>query len=192
MQSFAQDPITTTWMLALLVLFTVVVAIPLLRAVVAGLIYAYAHATGRHQLRATAARVMPRLGRLIGSVVVGVASIAAPAAATTADVSAISVDRDGGQLRTTPRAETPPQPQASTATPQVQATAEVSLASTHLYVVRSGDSLWSIAASQLQSPTDAEITEQWKAIWRANRRAIGDQPEFIRPGIQLVVDGASA
>jgi nucleoid-associated protein YgaU len=176
MNLFSRDPLTASWLLALLVLFVVVVAVPLLRAVAAGCIYAYAHATGRNHLRTTAARVMPRIGHLIGSVAVGVASIAAPAAAdTTTAASSISIDRDAGTAAKTP------QPAAPVAEP-----------STTLYVVKSGDSLWSIAAAQLQSPTNAAITEQWKAIWRANRRVIGDEPEFIRPGMELVIDGASS
>lgn len=179
MNLFSQDPLTATWMLALIVLFIAVVAIPLLRAVAAACIYAYARATGKHHLRATAARVMPKVGHLLGSVVVGVASIAAPAAAAAAtDVSTISIDRDG--------AASVPAPQATDATEDTTPDASA------LYVVKTGDSLWTIAAAQLQSPTDAEITEQWKAIWRANRRVIGDAPEFIRPGMELVIDGASS
>lgn len=174
MNLLTQDPIMMTWMLALLTLFITVVAVPTLRAIVAGIIYAYAHATGRHHLRKTAARVMPRIGHVIGSVVVGIASIAAPAAAAGTDaVSSISVDRE----------DTITAPDTTVTPPQVPA---------GLYVVKSGDSLWNIAAAQLQAPTDAEITEQWKSIWRANRRVIGDHPEFIRPGMELVIEGATS
>ena len=63
---------------------------------------------------------------------------------------------------------------------------------TGLYVVKAGDSLWSIAAGTLDAPTDAQITETWKAIWRANRMAIGDRPELIRPGTELIIDGGIA
>lgn len=179
MNLLSQDPVTATWMLALLVLFMVIVAIPLLRAIVAVALYLYAHLTGRHHLRATAARVMPKVGHLLGSVVVGVASMATPAgAATNSHVSTISIDRDAGGAPTVSEHNTPVPPETT--------------ASSTLYVVRSGDSLWGIAAAQLDSPTDAEITERWKAIWKANRRVIGDAPEFIRPGMELVIDGASS
>ena len=180
-------------MLALVLLFIIVVAVPLLRLVVSGAIYAYAAATGRHHLRATAARVMPRIGHLLGSLVVGVASVAAPAmAAPEPDVTAISVDRDGGtvvaQSDTTPPPTSAPvhRDVESTAAPETVATAP------QLYVVKTGDTLWDIAASQLDAPTNAEVTETWKAIWRANRQVIGDHPEHIRPGMELSLDGAGA
>ena len=197
MQLFSQDPITTTWMIALLVLFIIVVVVPLIRALAAGAIYAYAHASGRHHLRATAARVMPRIGHLIGSVVVGVASIAAPAAAAETQITShISVDRDGGVIDVAGKPDStsvshlPPTAQPPTA-PEAVAVPETA-ATSHLYVVKTGDTLWDIAASRLQSPTDAEITEQWKAIWRANRQVIGAHPEFIRPGMELVLDGGAS
>lgn len=193
MKLLTQDPITASWMLALLMLFITVVAIPLLRAIAASLIYGYAFLTGRHHLRATAARVMPKLGRLMGSLVVGVASVAAPAAAAPTAVSTVSVDRDGGVVSVeTQRPAVPAVEQQSAATqPDESQHSESAQPATALYVVKTGDSLWSIAASQLQSPTDAEITAHWKAIWRANRKLIGDQPEFIRPGMELRIGGVA-
>jgi nucleoid-associated protein YgaU len=51
------------------------------------------------------------------------------------------------------------------------------------YVVRPGDSLWSIAQ---QHPVDAGSTEaRWRAIWRANRAVVGDDPDLIHPGQAL-------
>ena len=51
------------------------------------------------------------------------------------------------------------------------------------YVVRPGDSLWSIAR---QHPGDADSVElRWRAIWRANRAVIGDDPDLILPGQAL-------
>jgi len=166
------DPITTSWLLAIALLFLVVVVVPIARMLIALAIYAYAAITGRRHLRTVAARVMPRLGHLLGSVVVGVASIAAPAAAAPqADQpTQISIDR------ITPVAE--PAPEEVTATPV-----------SDIYVVEVGDSLWDIAASQSPAATDAQITETWKAIWRANRHVIGDHPELIRPGMELVIEG---
>lgn len=167
------DPITTSWLLAIALLFLVVVVVPISRMLIALGIYAYAAITGRRHLRIVAGRVMPRLGHLLGSVVVGVASIAAPAAAAPqADQpTQISIDR------ITPVAEPAPENDVTTA--------PVS----DIYVVEVGDSLWDIAASQSPTATDAQITETWKAIWRANRHVIGDHPELIRPGMELVIEG---
>ena len=120
--------------------------------------------------------MMPRIGHLIGSLVVGVASIAAPAIAQphVDDQQTISIDR-------------------ATAEPELQTEPVVEVDNqTGLYVVKAGDSLWSIAAGTLEAPTDAQITETWKAIWRANRIAIGDHPELIRPGTELILDGDTA
>ena len=180
MQQF-RDPITTSWMVALLVFFAIVVVIPLVRLVLSGALYALAAVSGRHDLRVRAARMMPRIGHLIGSLVVGVASIAAPAIAQphTDEHQTISIDRATVL------------PETQSAAPTHEAVAEPT-AQTGIYVVKAGDSLWSIAASQLEQPTDAQTTDTWKAIWRANRKAIGDRPELIRPGTQLFIEGHTA
>lgn len=60
---------------------------------------------------------------------------------------------------------------------------------TRLYIVQVGDTLWDIAQQQLDQPTDAEVTETWKAIWRANRAVIGDDPALIHPGDRLDLGG---
>ncbi|MFC7727090.1 LysM peptidoglycan-binding domain-containing protein [Nocardioides sp. GCM10028917] len=51
------------------------------------------------------------------------------------------------------------------------------------YVVRSGDSLWSIARAHPASGTDVEA--RWRAIWRHNRDVVGDDPDLIHPGQAL-------
>lgn len=51
------------------------------------------------------------------------------------------------------------------------------------YVVRPGDSLWSIARAHPDDATDVE--ERWRAIWRANRDVVGDDPDLILPGQAL-------
>lgn len=156
-------------------LFAVVVVIPLSRLVLSVVLYALAALSGRSQLRLHAARMMPRIGHVIGSVVVSVASIAAPAVAQPhADTpQPISIDR-------------------LTLEPDVGAPDRHDDVTAGIYVVRAGDSLWGIATSQLDNPTDAETTETWRAIWRANRKAIGDHPELIRPGTALVIEGHQA
>lgn len=52
--------------------------------------------------------------------------------------------------------------------------------------VRAGDSLWSIAASGLGPGAEvAEIDAAWRALYAANRDAIGSDPDLIRPGLDL-------
>lgn len=56
------------------------------------------------------------------------------------------------------------------------------------WVVRPGDSLWEIAARDLPAPSSAaRIEARWREIYRANRRAIGADPDVIVPGTVLVL-----
>lgn len=50
------------------------------------------------------------------------------------------------------------------------------------YVVRPGDSLWSIAVAH---PGSGGTDARWRAIWAANRTAVGDDPDLIHPGQAL-------
>ncbi|HET7800123.1 MAG TPA: LysM domain-containing protein [Humibacillus xanthopallidus] len=53
--------------------------------------------------------------------------------------------------------------------------------------VRRGDSLWSIAARHLTAgASDAEVARAWPRWFAANRAVIGEDPDLIRPGMQLV------
>ena len=53
--------------------------------------------------------------------------------------------------------------------------------------VRRGDSLWSIAQRHLgATATDAEVAHAWPEWYAANRAVIGDDPDLIHPGMQLV------
>ncbi|CAN5734493.1 hypothetical protein BH24ACT8_BH24ACT8_10330 [soil metagenome] len=59
-------------------------------------------------------------------------------------------------------------------------------APTDSVIVRSGDTLWSIAASHLgPDATVAEIAAQWPRWFDANREVIGNDPDLILPGQQL-------
>ena len=51
------------------------------------------------------------------------------------------------------------------------------------YVVRPGDSLWSIARAHPAPAADVET--RWRAIWRHNRDVVGDDPDLIHPGQAL-------
>ncbi|MHB0928150.1 MAG: LysM peptidoglycan-binding domain-containing protein [Candidatus Nanopelagicales bacterium] len=211
------DPVTSSWMIALAGVFVLAVAIPLLRFAVALCIHAYAALSGRHHLHRTASMVMPRTAQLIGSLVIGVTSIAAPAMAAghDASLSSVNLDRDAGAGASAASATrshavtTAAQPHINldrdagagqVAPSHAPATAKRNLQhasrthqpapATHrsagdVYVVRTGDSLWSIAQEHLEHPTNSDVTDAWKAIWRANRTVIGDHPELIRPGQEL-------
>ncbi len=53
-------------------------------------------------------------------------------------------------------------------------------------VVRTGDSLWSLAAARLpRSAGPAEVDRAWRELYAANRAAIGADPGLIRPGQRL-------
>jgi nucleoid-associated protein YgaU len=54
--------------------------------------------------------------------------------------------------------------------------------------VRSGDSLWSIAAAALGPlATDADIAREWPRLYAGNRGVIGPNPHFLRPGQVLIL-----
>lgn len=216
------DPVTSGWLIIIGLLLFITVAVPIIRTIVAGLLMALAVATGRAQLRRTAARVMPRMVHLIGSVVLGTAAIAAPAIAAQhpnpGTLDAIDLDRDAGASRVVPHTgnhtvRTPQQATTGTAADSVAAASETTTATpgrtqaavdrtsaadasattstSGMYTVRSGDTLWDIAAAELDDPTNREITEAWKAIWRANHDVIGDNPGLILPGQQLDISAVT-
>ncbi|GAA2068584.1 hypothetical protein GCM10009801_16940 [Streptomyces albiaxialis] len=53
------------------------------------------------------------------------------------------------------------------------------------YVVKSGDTLHKIAAAH-------GVEGGWKAVYDKNRKAVGDNPNVIYPGLKLTVSGSSA
>lgn len=58
------------------------------------------------------------------------------------------------------------------------------------YIVRAGDTLWSVAAAELSAtthlrPTSTAIAARWPAWWQANRDEIGGDPALLLPGEQL-------
>ena len=58
--------------------------------------------------------------------------------------------------------------------------------------VRTGDSLWSIAANHLRATTDGpgvtdeEIDSAWRAWYFVNAQVVGDDPDLIQPGQLLL------
>lgn len=66
------------------------------------------------------------------------------------------------------------------------------IANTHMgrgtdssYIVRSGDSLWTIAARHLDTDEPTRIDAYWREIYRLNQQAIGTRPDYIIPGMRL-------
>lgn len=53
------------------------------------------------------------------------------------------------------------------------------------YLVRPGDSLWSIAERLLDGAGPRQIDAKWRQIHRANRSVIGPDPDLIIPGTTL-------
>jgi hypothetical protein len=49
--------------------------------------------------------------------------------------------------------------------------------------VRSGDTLWALAAAELgPGASAADVTDRWRLIYQRNRAVIGADPGLIRPG----------
>lgn len=56
------------------------------------------------------------------------------------------------------------------------------------HVVQRGDSLWSIAERALGPDADvAALVDHWHRTYAANRAVVGDDPDLIHPGQQLVL-----
>jgi len=52
--------------------------------------------------------------------------------------------------------------------------------------VRHGDSLWDLAAAQLDpDASPAEVDRQWRRLYDLNRPVVGPDPDLIHPGQQL-------
>lgn len=75
------------------------------------------------------------------------------------------------------RAEEEPSPPAG---PETRS--EVPRVHANTHEVRSGDTLWDIAAHALGSDDAGRIARYWPAIYRVNRATIGDDPNLVRPG----------
>ncbi|MDG9918212.1 LysM peptidoglycan-binding domain-containing protein [Pseudomonas juntendi] len=78
--------------------------------------------------------------------------------------------------------------------PAVPAEAAVPAQSSDAYRIEKGDSLWSIAREQFEAhgvtPTNGQIQEATKALYEANRDAIGSNPDLILAGRNITVDPA--
>lgn len=56
-----------------------------------------------------------------------------------------------------------------------------------VHLVRTGDTLWDLAAAELgPRATTAQIAERWHRWYASNRAAIGPDPDLLLPGTRLV------
>ncbi len=63
-------------------------------------------------------------------------------------------------------------------------------ASPDVIVVEPGDTLWALARDTLpDGATTDEVDRRWPEIYRANRDAVGADPDLIRPGQRLQLPG---
>jgi nucleoid-associated protein YgaU len=116
----------------------------------------------------------PLAVRRLAAALLGVALAAGPAVAHAA------VDRPAGGPGH--RSAAPAAPGAS---PDRPAGGTSGPADTRpLVVVRSGDTLWSLAAARLGAGSDHDpaVAAAWPRWWRSNRAVIGRDPDLIRPG----------
>lgn len=114
-----------------------------------------------------------RLTRISLMVTAGGAGIALPLTAVGAAAAA------PGGLQPSTYAE-----QAAQATEQAAASASQAAADEErgVYTVVSGDTLRSIADSE-------DVDGGWQALYEANREVIGDDPDLIKPGQELALEG---
>ena len=134
-------------------------------------------------------RWAPRAVRraLVSAVAAGVGlSLGGVAQAATVDPATVEL---GWTVTTTRTADTA----ASSPTPPVSTVSEVrrdssaapatSLPSAGDHIVRSGDTLWSIAAAHLlPGADDAAIARAWPAWYSANVGTVGSDPNLLKPG----------
>ena len=60
------------------------------------------------------------------------------------------------------------------------------------YLVKPGDSLWSIAEAHLPAAADAQVVQAWPRWYAANRSTVGPDPHLIRPGQLLHIPDEEA
>lgn len=106
------------------------------------------------------------------------------AVVTATGAPAHAADGDGAELLAglplPERAVAPAVPERRSVPP---ATARPASAEHDSYVVRPGDTLWSIAVSHPGAGRDVDA--RWRAIWSINRDVVGADPDLILPGQSL-------
>jgi nucleoid-associated protein YgaU len=128
---------------------------------------------------------------------------ASPALATSAPRSQVSTPAwlpvlDRGPLAAPPvssalptvrpiTSETP-RPGHATRTPRQVAGSDGDISTRATYVVKRGDSLWSISAAHLGAHASASaIAKAWPDLYELNRMGIGSNPRLLLPGQRLTL-----
>ena len=137
--------------------------------------------------RGVPAPVRAVLLRVCGVALAGglVAGAVAPATASPG-----TTERSAPSSARVQQAPAPPAGPVAPARPhrqQVTATARVTTVP--------GDSLWRVAEAELRAatgrePSDAEVAAYWPRIHATNRVLIGPDPDFVLPGVPLVLPAA--
>lgn len=85
------------------------------------------------------------------------------------------------------RVVAPPAAAPRTADPAPPAVAPASSTDAHV-VVRPGDTLWSIAATDLgPGASDTAVAARWRQVYDANRAVLGPDPDLVVPGQHLAL-----
>ena len=114
-----------------------------------------------------------------------VAGTALPAQAASGDGAEVLVglalpERAVAPATVDPRTASTTAPTAVTGTASAHASRPTA---DDTYVVRAGDSLWSIARAH--PAPGAGVEARWRSIWRHNHDVVGDDPDLIHPGQAL-------
>jgi nucleoid-associated protein YgaU len=127
----------------------------------------------------------------------GVAVVSAPLAGSTAafadppDPASSVVSSPTATVRLVPAPPTLPVLDRTVSQPAQPGTPAAPRAP-RVVVVRSGDTLWSIAARHLGAhASDAEVAHEWRRWYAANADVIGPDPGLITPGQHLQTPGPS-
>lgn len=107
-----------------------------------------------------------------------------------------SLERPGSSRTQVHRAPAPPAgpvapARAHHARPTVQVAAPAAAAADRVTTVP-GDSLWRVAEAELRAvtgrePSDADVAAYWPRIHATNRVLLGPDPDFVLPGVPLVL-----
>lgn len=181
---------TTAWVMqSLLIMLAALLIIPLLRAILGLALISLSAGLGfeRSTVHDAGVSLLPTFLRTALGFATAVALVQ-PQIANAAEPPRLVIDR----IVSTPSPATPkvivfddeevPALQPSE-TPDASATDDV-------YIVKVGDSLWTIARGLIAEPNPSArvIDRTWRALWEANRAAIGADPSLIRPGTRLKLE----
>jgi LysM repeat protein len=182
----------SSWILQSITLFlAILAAIPLIRAILGLTLVAISETLNLKSpaLRKAGIKLMPAFLR--ASLGIGLAiGIANPAMAETLESQIPVIDR---VIDFETNAEAPIEQVVETESiedVQVSVFKPADKKPAKNYVIKSGDSLWSIAQDEIlgEGASINEIDSTWRKIWRANREVIGNNPSLIRPGQEINLD----